>query len=34
MDHLEDAIDAIDVQLSDDERRTLEDPYQPHTVKM
>ncbi len=28
--HLSDAIAAVDVQLSDDEIRTLEQPYIPH----
>jgi len=31
--HLEDALQAIDLHLSDDERRTLEAPYQPHPVR-
>ena len=30
--HLDDAIGALDVQLSDDERRGLEELYQPHPV--
>jgi aryl-alcohol dehydrogenase (NADP+) len=34
MEHLEDALAALDVSLSDDERRRLEEPYQPHAVKM
>jgi aryl-alcohol dehydrogenase-like predicted oxidoreductase len=28
--HLPDAVAALDVQLSDDEVRTLEEPYTPH----
>jgi 1-deoxyxylulose-5-phosphate synthase len=28
--HLADAIDALDVELTDDEIRTLEEPYDPH----
>jgi aryl-alcohol dehydrogenase-like predicted oxidoreductase len=31
--HLEDAIAALDVVLSDDEIAALEAPYQPHPVK-
>lgn len=30
--HLEDAISALDVRLSDEERRHLEEPYQPHSI--
>jgi aryl-alcohol dehydrogenase-like predicted oxidoreductase len=30
--HLDEAIKALDVQLSDDEIKYLEEPYQPHTV--
>ena len=30
--HLEDAIAALDIKLSDEERRYLEKPYQPHPV--
>ena len=30
--HLEDAIAALDIKLSDEERRYLEEPYQPHPV--
>ncbi|MET3808009.1 aryl-alcohol dehydrogenase (NADP+) [Nakamurella sp. UYEF19] len=32
MQHLEDAIAAVDVTLSDDEIRRLEEPYTPHPV--
>jgi aryl-alcohol dehydrogenase (NADP+) len=34
MEHLEDALAALDVSLSDEETRRLEEPYQPHAVKM
>jgi aryl-alcohol dehydrogenase (NADP+) len=30
MEHLEQAVKAVDVSLSDDERRRLEEPYVPH----
>jgi aryl-alcohol dehydrogenase (NADP+) len=30
--HLDDAIGALDITLSDDERRFVEEPYQPHPV--
>jgi aryl-alcohol dehydrogenase-like predicted oxidoreductase len=30
--HLEEAVKALDVHLSDDEIKYLEEPYQPHTV--
>jgi 1-deoxyxylulose-5-phosphate synthase len=30
--HLEDAVAALDLHLSDEERRRLEEPYVPHTV--
>jgi aryl-alcohol dehydrogenase-like predicted oxidoreductase len=30
MEHLEDAIAAVDLQLSDDEVKQLEEPYRPH----
>jgi aryl-alcohol dehydrogenase (NADP+) len=33
MEHLEDALGALDVCLSDEHRRALEEPYQPHAVK-
>jgi aryl-alcohol dehydrogenase-like predicted oxidoreductase len=32
LDHLEDAIAAVDVTLSDDEVRRLEEPYRPHPI--
>jgi aryl-alcohol dehydrogenase (NADP+) len=32
MQHLEDAVEALDVSLTDDELATLEEPYQPHPV--
>ncbi len=32
MPQLEDALGALDVQLSDDDRRLLEEPYRPHPV--
>ncbi|GAC1432418.1 MAG: aldo/keto reductase [Chloroflexota bacterium] len=32
MAHLEDAVAALDVRLSADEQRLLEEPYQPHPV--
>jgi len=32
MDHLEQAIAALDIQLSDEEVRRLEEPYKPHPV--
>ena len=32
MDHLEQAISAIDIQLSEDEIKRLEEPYKPHPV--
>ena len=31
--HLEDAIAALNVALSDEERRFLEEPYRPHTIR-
>jgi len=31
--HLDDAIAALDVQLSADERRFLEEPYRPHAIR-
>jgi aryl-alcohol dehydrogenase (NADP+) len=33
MQHLDDAVAALDVKLSDDERRSLEEPYRPHPVR-
>ncbi|PWB69394.1 MAG: aldo/keto reductase [Anaerolineales bacterium] len=32
MDHLEQAIAALDLELSEEENRRLEEPYQPHPV--
>ena len=32
MDHLEQAIAAVDIKLSDDELKRLEEPYKPHPV--
>ena len=32
MDHLEQAIAALDVKLSDDEVKRLEEPYKPHPI--
>jgi len=32
LSHLEDAIAAVDVKLSDDEVARLEAPYQPHRI--
>jgi len=32
MEHLEDAVGALDLRLSDEEREALEAPYQPHPV--
>jgi 1-deoxyxylulose-5-phosphate synthase len=32
MDHLNQAIAALDIQLSDEEIRKLEDPYKPHPI--
>ena len=32
MPHLDDAVAALDVKLSDEERRSLEEPYRPHAV--
>ena len=34
MAHLEDAIAALQLRLSDEEVRSLEEPYEPHGVKM
>ena len=33
MDHLDQAVAALDVSLSDEEARRLEEPYEPHGVK-
>jgi aryl-alcohol dehydrogenase-like predicted oxidoreductase len=32
MEHLEQSIAALDIQLSEDEVSSLEEPYQPHPV--
>jgi aryl-alcohol dehydrogenase-like predicted oxidoreductase len=32
MEHLDQAIAALDIQLSEEEIRRLEEPYQPHPV--
>jgi 1-deoxyxylulose-5-phosphate synthase len=32
LDHLQDAIAAVDVTLTENEIRRLEQPYQPHPV--
>jgi aryl-alcohol dehydrogenase-like predicted oxidoreductase len=32
MNHLEDAVAAVSIKLSDEEIRRLEEPYQPHPV--
>jgi aryl-alcohol dehydrogenase (NADP+) len=34
LQHLEDAVAALQVELTDDEVRSLEEPYRPHDVKM
>jgi aryl-alcohol dehydrogenase-like predicted oxidoreductase len=33
MDHLKDAIAALELELSADEIKQLEAPYQPHAVR-
>ena len=33
IDHLESAVRALDVKLSDDQVSALEQPYQPHAVR-
>ena len=33
LDHLQTAVDALTVRLSDDEKRALESPYRPHEVR-
>ena len=33
MEHLDQAIAALDITLSEEEIRQLEEPYEPHTVK-
>jgi aryl-alcohol dehydrogenase (NADP+) len=32
MQHLEEAVAALDLKLTDEERKSLEEPYQPHPV--
>jgi aryl-alcohol dehydrogenase-like predicted oxidoreductase len=32
LEHLDQAVAALDLSLTDDERRRLEEPYVPHTV--
>jgi aryl-alcohol dehydrogenase (NADP+) len=32
MDHLDQAIAALDIQLSEEERKRLEEPYKPHPI--
>jgi aryl-alcohol dehydrogenase (NADP+) len=32
MDHLDQAIAALDIKLSEDEIKKLEEPYKPHPV--
>lgn len=32
MDHLDQAIAALDIQLSDEERKRLEESYKPHPI--
>jgi hypothetical protein len=32
MNHLEEAVAALDISVSDAENRYLEEPYQPHPV--
>jgi aryl-alcohol dehydrogenase (NADP+) len=33
MQHLDDAVAALDVKLSEEERRLLEEPYRPHSIR-
>jgi aryl-alcohol dehydrogenase (NADP+) len=33
MEHLDDAVASLEVSLSEDERRVLEEPYRPHAVR-
>lgn len=33
-EHLDDAVDALEIGLSEEEARSLEEPYEPHAVKM
>jgi aryl-alcohol dehydrogenase (NADP+) len=32
LEHLDDAVAALEISLSEDERRRLEEPYVPHKV--
>ncbi|MBD2514544.1 aldo/keto reductase [Nostoc sp. FACHB-973] len=32
IEHLKEAVEAVDLQLSDEERKYLEEPYTPHTI--
>ena len=32
MEHLEDAVAALEIPLSDEEMKELEEPYRPHRV--
>lgn len=32
IEHLKDAVEAVDLLLSDDERQLLESPYKPHPI--
>jgi aryl-alcohol dehydrogenase (NADP+) len=34
MEHLDDAVGALEIGLSEEEARSLEEPYEPHQVKM
>jgi aryl-alcohol dehydrogenase-like predicted oxidoreductase len=33
MQHLDDAVAALDVKLTEEERRSLEEPYRPHSIR-
>jgi len=32
IEHLKEAVEAVDLKLSDEERKYLEEPYTPHTI--
>ncbi len=32
MEHLEEAVKALEITLNEEERKALEDPYEPHPV--
>lgn len=32
IEHLKDAVEAIDLELSEEERKLLEEPYKPHPI--